>query len=445
MHSSILITFTPYPAELEADADKTTHSTSTTSHNIIQANLESKLTEIFAPTSSGTATPAHPLPNHSHVAHAPPSSLASQLNAQLLNAAAAKDAAATAGTSSSSSSATNGQSASAQQQQSLPPPSQSQQQSLASAPATIAHQSQASPSELAGGSKSRPGSFGEDDMASTLVLLKHSSPPSTPGRRHQSASPTAELGAGTAVSSTNNSATSAVTTYASAAAAAISSSLEPEVTASSGGAEAAAVSSSTHSEQSAQSSVQLLASKSTAPKSTMVSTTVAASSVSPSNFAPLGVSSAALGRRPSRFSVTPVAEPASTALHQIAGQVTAETLTTPTTTTTNSFPESNSTGSAPSSSSASASIPKDTLPKVVSSAAELKPAQPMPSIAPTQSLKLSRFTVTPCTSLTTIGGGEVLSAEQIALNSSILKDSYSQTSPILLKVNSTCLVFLLMA
>ncbi|KAI2803035.1 Wnk2p [Blomia tropicalis] len=54
-----VVKMAPSTKKLEQDLEKALH-TSTNSHNTIQANLESKLTEIFAPTSSGTATPAHP-------------------------------------------------------------------------------------------------------------------------------------------------------------------------------------------------------------------------------------------------------------------------------------------------------------------------------------------------------------------------------------------------
>lgn len=391
------LAFLLFFAELEPDAEKTTHATSTTSHNIIQANLESKLTEIFAPTSSGTATPAHPLPNHSHVAHAPPSSLASQLNAQLLTAAAAKDG----------NNSANGQSSS------QPP--------LTSAPATISHTQAAAP-ELTG-SKSRPGSYGEEDVANSLLLLKQSSPPPTPAQQQQqSVSPTAEVGALVSSSINSTTATTSAVTYASAAAAAISSSPEPEATSNVTHVPSSSVvaesPTSTASEQPLTNIISTT--NNTALKTTTVMTTSTLVSLEAPN----------LGRRPSRFSVTPVVEPSST-LHQIADQVTAETLTTPTTTTTNTFPKSSSTGSAPSSSPSKST---ETTSKVVSSI-ELKTQ--LPSQAPQQSLKLSRFTVTPCTSLPTIGG-ETLSAEQIALNSSNLKDSYSQTSPVLLKVIILC-------
>lgn len=357
--------------------EKTSHSAATTSHNIIQANLESKLTEIFCQTSSGTATPAHPPANHAHVAH-PPSSLASQLNAQL--SAAVKD----------SSHPTSGQ--------------LSQQSQAAATPSsTVAPTSEVSP-----GGKSRPGSYGAEEAANSLLLLKQAAAVGSAGQTSSSATESkTNVSTVASVGAANSAAT-----YATAAAAAVST---PIVSTGSTISATVPSVSSTLPSLSTVISEQSTASTTAQPIKTVVPLNPTSLNLAPST----SDDADNLGRRQSRFSVTPVAEP-SNQLHEIAGQVTAETLTTPTTTTTNSFPDNTNCGNA-----ASVSVTNETLPKVVSST-ELMP----PPSDSQQPRRLSRFTVTPCTNLVV----ESQIVEQAGLLASNLVDSYSQTSPIMLKV-----------
>lgn len=281
-----------------------------------------------------------------------------------------------------------------------------QSQAAATPSSTVAPTSEVSP-----GGKSRPGSYGAEEAANSLLLLKQAAAVVTAGQTSSSATES-KTNVSTVVSF---GAANSAATYATAAAAAVSTPIASTASTISSTVPAA---SSTLPSLSTVTLEQSMASTTSQPKKTGVPLTP--TSVSSLNLAPSTSDDADnLGRRQSRFSVTPVAEP-SNQLYEIAGQVTAETLTTPTTTTTNSFLDNTYSGNA-----ASVSVTNETLPKVVSST-ELMP----PPSDSQQPRRLSRFTVTPCTNLVV----ESQIVEQTGLLASNLVDSYSQTSPIMLKV-----------